>query len=169
MTSAFQIVHSCVRTAVPAASLSCPPAVHVGQHGNLRNPQTVNDDMHGYFRVAVSVRVEVQTRAWCPEMPAQNFSQFLPDQRSSRCPGVPWVKLMMCGGSLRPPFLVLAVAEIGAHTGNGKSSRHNSERICGSLHLGMVARLRQGGLHEKLVMLECEVFFSVPVVGIFVS
>ena len=32
--------------------------VHVGQHGNLRNPQTVNDDMHmDIFGVAVPVRV----------------------------------------------------------------------------------------------------------------
>ena len=53
----YQMVHSCVCAAVLAACFPVRWPVHVGQHGNLRNPQTVNDDMHmDIFGVEMCIR-----------------------------------------------------------------------------------------------------------------
>jgi len=66
------------------------------------------------------------------------------------------------------PFLVLTIAEIGAHTGNGKilpvAIQRGNAVVCPLYEPPVCVK---GGLHGKLVMLKCEVFFSVPVVGIF--
>ena len=66
------------------------------------------------------------------------------------------------------PFLVLAVAEIRPHTGNGKilpaAVQRGNTVICPRYQSPVCVK---GGLHGKLVMLECEVLFSVPVIRIF--
>jgi hypothetical protein len=66
------------------------------------------------------------------------------------------------------PLLVLAIAEIGAHTGNGKillvTIQRGNAVVCPRYQPPVCVK---GGLHGKLVMLECEVLFSVPVVRIF--
>ena len=82
---------------------------------------------------------------------------------------VPWVKADDVVVALYVlPFLVLAVAEIGAHTGNGKILPATIQRGYAVVYPRYEPPVCvKGGLHGKLVMLECEVFFSVPVVGIF--
>ena len=168
----FQIVHSCVRTAVLAACFPVRWPVHVGQHGNLRNPQTVNDDMHmDIFGVAVSVRVGADKGLVSGEMlGAELLAQLLrPINGQAVVRAVPWVKADDVVVALYVlPFLVLAVAEIGAHTGNGKILPATIQRGYAVVYPRYEPPVCvKGGLHGKLVMLECEVFFSVPVVGIF--
>ncbi len=58
MTSALEVFHSCVCAAVLHTGFSVCWSVHVGQHGNICNPQRIDYDMHmDIFGVVVSVRV----------------------------------------------------------------------------------------------------------------
>ncbi len=82
---------------------------------------------------------------------------------------VPWVKAddIVVGFHIFP-FLVLAIAEIGAQTGNSKIffaavQRGKAVALTGNKPPVFI----KGGFHGKLVMLKSEVGFRCSVVGIF--
>ena len=114
----------------------------------------------------------VQTRAWCPgKCSAQNFSPscLRPVYGQAVVRAVPWVKADDVVVALYVlPFLVLAVAEIGAHTGNGKILPATIQRG----YAVILPRYQppvfiKDGLHGKLVMLKCEIGFRCAIVRIF--
>ena len=147
-------------------------SVHVGQKRDSFNPQAVYDDMHmNVARVIVPVRVGTDNGLVSGEL---CFAKFLA-QRLCLINGqtvvrsVPWVKAddVVVGLHIFP-LLVLAIAEIGAHTGNGKI-------FPAAVQSGKAVVLTgdkppvfiKGGLHGKLVMLKSKVLLGCSVVGIF--
>ena len=168
----LEIFHSCVCAAVLAAVLRVRWSVHVGQKRDGFNPQAVYDDMHmNVARVIVPVRVGADNGLVSGEMLVAKFLA----QRLSLINGqtvvrsVPWVKAddIVVGFHIFP-FLVLAIAEIGAQTGNSKIffaavQRGKAVALTGNKPPVFI----KGGFHGKLVMLKSEVGFRCSVVGIF--
>ncbi len=101
--------------------------------------------------------------AWCPGNARAKFlaQRLRPVYGQAVVRRVPWVKADDVVVAFHIfPFLVLAVAEIGAHTGNGKI-------LLAAVQRGYSVVLPEyeppvfikGGLHGKLVMLKGEVLF----------
>ena len=91
-----------------------------------------------------------------------------PGLRSSRCVRVPWVKAddVVMAFHIFPP-LVLPVAEIGAHIGNGKIFVAAVQRGHPVILAGDQPPLFvKGGLHGKLVMLKGQIGFGGSVIGV---
>ena len=155
----FEILHSRVCAAVLAPGAGVRRSVHVGQQGYFLNPQTVNDDMHmDIAAVVVPVRVGAYQGLVSGEMRlTKSLAQLLRPVNGQAvvCP-VPWVK----GNDIVVafhifPLLVFAIAEIGAHTGNGKIlaaavQRGNAVILPRNKPPGFI----KGGAHGKLVMLK---------------
>ena len=168
----LEIFHSCVCAAVLHAAFCVRWSVHVGQKRDSFNPQAVYDDMHmNVARVIVSVRVGADNGLVSGEM---LFAKFLA-QRLCLINGqavvrsVPWVEAddIVVGLHIFP-FLVFAIAEIGAHTGYGKIfiaavQRGKAVVLTGDKPPVFI----KGRLHGKLVMLKGKVLLGCPVVGIF--
>ena len=168
----LEIFHSCVCAAVLAAVLRVRWSVHVGQKRDGFNPQAVYDDMHmNVARVIVPVRVGADNGLVSGEMLVAKFLaqrlRLINGQTVVR--SVPWVKAddIVVGFHIFP-FLVLAIAEIGAQTGNSKIffaavQRGKAVALTGNKPPVFI----KGGFHGKLVMLKSEVGFRCSVVGIF--
>ena len=168
----FEILHSCVGAAVLAPGFCICRSVHVGQQGYFLNPQTVNDDMHmDIAAVVVSVRVGADNGLVSGKLlPAKFLAKRLRPvygQAVVRC--VPWVKADNVVVAFHIfPLLVFPIAEIGAHTGNGKilAAAVQSGKpivLAGNKPPGFI----KGGAHGKLVMLKGQILLGCAVVGIF--
>ena len=168
----FEVFHSSVRAAMFAPGTGICRSVHVGQQGYFLNTQRIDNDMNmDIAAVVVSVRVDADNGLVSGEMLGTKFlAQCLRPvygQAVVRC--VPWVK----GNDIVVafhifPFLVFPIAEIGAHTGNGKILAPAIQRS----YAVILPRYQppvfiKGGLHGKLVMLKCEIGFRCAIVRIF--
>ena len=134
----------------------------------------IDNDMHmDIAAVVVSVRVGADNGLVSGEM---LFAKFLA-QRLCLINGqavvrsVPWVEAddIVVGLHIFP-FLVFAIAEIGAHTGYGKIfiaavQRGKAVVLTGDKPPVFI----KGRLHGKLVMLKGKVLLGCPVVGIFIA
>ena len=146
--------------------------VHVGQERDFLYPQAVNDDMHmDIAAVVMPVRVGAYKGLVAGEMlGAKLLAQCLrPVYGQAVVRAVPWVKAddIVVAFHIFPP-LVLPIAEICPHTGNGKILPAAVQRgqpvvLAGDKPAGFI----KDGLHGKLVMLEKQVLFGGSVVGIF--
>jgi len=168
----LEIFHSGVGAAVLAALPCVGWSVHVGQKRDFVNPQGVDDDMHmDIAAVVMAVRVGAYKGLVAGEMlGAKLLTQRLRlvyGQAVVRC--VPWVKAddVVVAFHIFPP-LVLSIAEICPHTGNGKILPAAVQRgqpvvLAGDKPAGFI----KDGLHGKLVMLKKQVLFGGSVVGVF--
>ena len=168
----FQIFHSCVCAAVFTPGAGVRWSVHVGQQRHFLNPQTVNDDMHmDISAVVVSVRMGADYGLVSGEVCfTKSLAQLLrPVNGQAVVRPVPWVKadnVVVAFHIL--PLLVFAIAEIGAHTGNGKIFPAAVQRC----YAVIIPRYQspisvKSGAHGKLVMLKGQILFGCAVVGIF--
>ena len=121
--------------------------------------------------MVVSVRVGADNGLVSGKLfPAKFFAQHLRPvygQTVVRC--VPWVKADNVVVTFYIfPLLVLPIAEIGAHTGNGKIFAAAVQR-CNSVVLPKHEPpvFIKGGLHGKLVMFKGEVLLGCAIVRIF--
>ena len=121
----FEVFHRSVRTAVLTPGAGICRSVHVGQQGDFLDPQGIDNDVDmNIAAVVVSVRMGADNGLMTGKMlPAQNSSPNACAQSTVKplSARVPWVK----GNDIVVafhifPLLIFAVAEIGAHTGNGK-------------------------------------------------
>ena len=168
----FQIFHSCVCTAVLTPGAGVRRSVHVGQQRYFLNPQTVNDDMHmDIAAVIVSVRVGADNGLVSGEVGGtKSLAQLLRPVNGQAvvCP-VPWVKadnVVVAFHIL--PLLVFAIAEIGAHTGNGKIFLAAVQRSYAVILAGDKPPVFiKSGAHGKLVMLKGQILLGCAVVGVF--
>ena len=168
----LEIFHSCVCAAVLHAGFCVCWSVHIGQKRDSFNPQTVYDDMHmNVAGVVVSVRVGADNGLVSGKMLSAKFLaqrlRLINGQTVVR--SVPWVKADDIVVRLHIfPFLVLAIVEIGAHTGNGKIFLAAVQRGKTVVLTGdKLPVFIKGGLHGKLVMLKSKVLLGCSVVGIF--
>ena len=147
-------------------------SVHVGQQRHIFDPQTVDDDMHmDVAGLVVPVRVGADDRLMTGKLflaePLAKLLCLIYGQPVVRA--VPWVKaddVMVALDILA--LLILAVAEVRAHTGNCKiflAAVQRGNAVILSRHKPPVGVQR--GLHGELVMCKGQVFFSVAVVGVF--
>ena len=168
----LEIFHSGVGAAVLAALPCVGWSVHVGQKRDFINPQGVDDDMHmDIAAVVMPVRVGAYKGLVAGEMlGAKLLAQFLrPVYGQAVVRPVPWVKAddIVVAFHIFPP-LVLPIAEICPHTGNGKILPAAVQRgqpvvLAGDKPAGFI----KDGLHGKLVMLKKQVLFGGSVVGVF--
>ncbi len=145
--------------------------VHVGQERHFLYPQAVNDDMHmDVAAVVMPVRVGADKGLMAGEM---LFTELLP-QRLRPVYGqavvrpVPWVKAddIVVAFHILPPLIFL-IAEIGAHTRNGKILAAAVQRGQAIILTGdKPAVFIKDGLHSKFVMLKEQVLFGGSVVGV---
>ena len=168
----FEVFHSSVRAAMFAPGTGICRSVHVGQQGYFLNTQRIDNDMNmDIAAVVVSVRVDADNGLVSGEMLVAKFLaqrlRLINGQTVVR--SVPWVKAddIVVGFHIFP-FLVLAIAEIGAQTGNSKIffaavQRGKAVALTGNKPPVFI----KGGFHGKLVMLKSEVGFRCSVVGIF--
>ena len=168
----FEVFHRRVCAAVFAPGAGVCRSVHVRQERNFLYPQRIDNNMHmDIAAVVVSVRVGADNGLVSGKLlPAKFLAQRLrPVYGQTVVHRVPWVKAdNVVVAFYIFPLLVLPIAEIGAHTGNGKILPATIQRGYAVVYPRYEPPVCvKGGLHGKLVMLECEVFFSVPVVGIF--
>ena len=138
----FEVFHSSVRAAMFAPGTGICRSVHVGQQGYFLNTQRIDNDMNmDIAAVVVSVRVDADNGLVSGEM---------------------------LGTKLLAHCLVFPIAEIGAHTGNGKILAPAIQRS----YAVILPRYQppvfiKGGLHGKLVMFKCEIGFRCAIVRIF--
>ena len=168
----LEIFHRRVGTAVLASSFCVRWSVHIGQQRHIFNPQTVDDDMHmDVTGLVMPVRVGADDSLMTGKLlPAKHLAKLLrlvhgqPVVRA-----VPWVKaddVMVALNVLA--LLILAIAEVGAHTGNGKiffAAVQRGNAVILSRYKPPL--LVQRGLHGKLVVRKGQVFFCVAVIGVF--
>ena len=168
----FEILHRRVGAAVLASGFRVGGSVHVGQQRHIFDPQTVDDDMHmDVAGLVMPVRVgaddSLMTGKLLPAKPLTKLLRLVHGQPIVRA--VPWVKaddVMVALDILA--LLILAIAEVGAHTGNCKIFLAAVQRG----NAVILSRYKppacvQRGLHGKLVVRKGQVFFSVSVVGVF--
>ena len=142
-----------------------------GQERHFLYPQAVNDDMHmDVAAVVMPVRVGADKGLMAGEM---LFTELLP-QRLRPVYGqavvrpVPWVKAddIVVAFHILPPLIFL-IAEIGAHTRNGKILAAAVQRGQAIILTGdKPAVFIKDGLHSKFVMLKEQVLFGGSVVGV---
>ena len=121
--------------------------------------------------VVVSVRMGADNGLMTGKMLGTKFlSQCLrPIYGQTVVRAVPWVK----GNDIVVafhifPLLIFAVAEIGAHTGNGKiffAAVQRGDSVILPRH--KTTRFIKGGLHGKLVMLKGQILLGCTVISIF--
>ena len=168
----FEIFHRRVGTAVLASGFCVRWSVHVGQQRHIFDPQTVDDDMHmDVAGLVMPVRVgaddRLMTGKLLPAKPLAKLLRLIHGQPVVRA--VPRVKadnVMVALDILA--LLILAIAEVGAHTGNCKiflAAVQRGNAVILSRHKPPVRVQRR--LHGKLIVRKGQVFFSVAVVGVF--
>ena len=168
----LEVAQGRVGTAVLATGFRIGWPVHVGQERDFLYPQAVNDDMHmDIAAVVMAVRVGAYKGLVAGEMlGAKLLAQLLrPVYGQTVVRAVPWVKAddIVVAFHIFPP-LVLLIAEICPHTGNGKILPAAVQRgqpvvLAGDKPAGFI----KDGLHGKLVMLKQQVLFGGSVVGVF--
>ena len=167
----FEIFHRRVGTAVFASSFRIGGSVHVGQQRHIFDPQTVDDDMNmDVAGLVMPVRVgaddSLMTGKLLPAKPLAKLLCLVHGQPVVRA--VPWVKADDVMVALYILFLlILAIAEVGAHTGNRKiflAAVQGGNTVILSRHKPPVCVQR--GLHGKFVMRKGQILFSVAVVGV---
>src|SRR5699024_9337065 len=166
----FEVAHGSVGTAVLATGFCVSWPVHVGQERHFLYPQAVNDDMHmDVAAVVMPVRVGADKGLFGEML----FTELLP-QRLRPVYGqavvrpVPWVKAddIVVAFHILPPLIFL-IAEIGAHTRNGKILAAAVQRGQAIILTGdKPAVFIKDGLHSKFVMLKEQVLFGGSVVGV---
>ena len=167
----LEIFHSGVGAAVLAALPCVGWSVHVGQKRDFINPQGVDDDMHmDIAAVVMPVRVGAYKGLVAGEMLCAKFlAQFLrPVYGQAVVRPVPWVKAddIVVAFHILPPLIFL-IAEIGAHTRNGKILAAAVQRGQAIILTGdKPAVFIKDGLHSKFVMLKEQVLFGGSVVGV---
>ena len=168
----FEVFHRRVCAAVFAPGAGVCRSVHVRQERNFLYPQRIDNDMHmDIAAVVVSVRVGADNGLVSGKLlPAKFLAQRLrPVYGQTVVHRVPWVKAdNVVVAFYIFPLLVLPIAEIGAHTGNGKilvAAVQRGYSIVLSEHEPPV--FIKGGLHGKLVMFKGEVLFGCAIVRIF--
>ena len=168
----FEIFHRRVGTAVFASSFRIGGSVHVGQQRHIFDPQTVDDDMNmDVAGLVMPVRVgaddSLMTGKLLPAKPLAKLLCLVHGQPVVRA--VPWVKADDVMVALYILFLlILAIAEVGAHTGNRKiflAAVQGGNTVILSRHKPPVCVQR--GLHGKFVMRKGQILFCVAVVGVF--
>ncbi len=168
----FEIFHRRVGAAVLASGFCVRWSVHIGQQRHIFNPQTVDDDMHmDVAGLVMPVRVGaddcLMTGKLLPAEPLTKLLRLVHGQPVIRA--VPWVKaddVMVALDVLA--LLILAIAEVGTHTGNREiilAAVQRGNAVILSRHKPPVCVQR--GLHGKLIVRKGQVFFSVAVVGVF--
>ena len=168
----FEIFHRRVGAAVLASGFRVGGSVHVGQQRHIFDPQTVDDDMHmDVAGLVMPVRVGADDRLMTgklfPAKPLAKLLRLVHGQPVVRA--VPWVKaddIVMALDILA--LLILAIAEVGAHTGNCKiflAAVQGGNAVIPSRHKPPFCVQR--GLHGKLVVRKGQVFFCIAVVGVF--
>ena len=168
----FEVFHRRVCAAVFAPGAGVCRSVHVRQERNFLYPQRIDNDMHmDIAAVVVSVRVGADNGLVSGKLlPAKFLAQRLrPVYGQTVVHRVPWVKAdNVVVAFYIFPLLVLPIAEIGAHTGNGKilvAAVQRGYSIVLSEHEPPV--FIKGGLHGKLVMFKGEVLLGCAIVRIF--
>ena len=168
----FEVFHSSVRAAMFAPGTGICRSVHVGQQGYFLNTQRIDNDMNmDIAAVVVSVRVGADNGLVSGKLlPAKFLAQRLrPVYGQAVVHRVPWVKAdNVVVAFYIFPLLVLPIAEIGAHTGNGKI-------LVAAVQRGYSVVLPEheppvfikGGLHGKLVMFKGEVLLGCAIIRIF--
>ena len=147
-------------------------SVHVRQKRHIFGPQTVDDDMHmDVAGLVMPVRMGADNRLMTgklfPAKPLAKLLRLIYGQPVVRT--VPRVKadnVMVALDVLA--LLILAIAEVGAHTGNCKiflAAVQRGNAVILSRHKPPVCVQRR--LHGKLIVRKGQVFFSVAVVGVF--
>ena len=168
----FEVFHRRVCAAVFAPGAGVCRSVHIGQEWNFGYPQRIDNDMHmDIAAVVVSVRVGADNGLVSGKMLGTEFlAQCLrPVYGQAVVRAVPWVK----GNDIVVafhifPLLIFAVAEIGAHTRNGKIFLTAVQRgYSVVLPENKPPVFIKGGLHGKLVMFKGEVLFGCAIVRIF--
>lgn len=169
MTSALKYRRA---AAVLAARFCIGRSVHVGQEGDFLDPQAVDDDMHmNIAAVVVSIRVGANQGLMVGKMRlAELLLQHLrPVCGQAVVRPVPWGKAddVLVTFHIVPP-LICSIAEIGAHTGNGKvPAAAVQDGQAAALTGNQPAVFVQEWLVSKRVMLKQEILFGGSVVGIF--
>ena len=168
----FEVFHRRVCAAVFAPGAGVCRSVHVRQERNFLYPQRIDNDMHmDIAAVVVSVRVGADNGLVSGEMLGTKFlAQCLrPVYGQAVVHRIPWVKAdNVVVAFYIFPLLVLPIAEIGAHTGNGKilvAAVQRGYSIVLSEHEPPV--FIKGGLHGKLVMFKGEVLLGCAIIRIF--
>ena len=168
----FEVFHRRVCAAVFAPGAGVCRSVHVRQERNFLYPQRIDNDMHmDIAAVVVSVRVGADNGLVSGKLlPAKFLAQRLrPVYGQTVVHRVPWVKAdNVVVAFYIFPLLVLPIAEIGAHTGNGKilvAAVQRGYSIVLPEHEPPV--FIKGGLHGKLVMFKGEVLLGCAIVRIF--
>ncbi len=168
----FEVFHRRVCAAVFAPGAGVCRSVHVRQERNFLYPQRIDNDMHmDIAAVVVSVRVGADNGLVSGKLlPAKFLAQRLrPVYGQTVVHRVPWVKAdNVVVAFYIFPLLVLPIAEIGAHTGNGKilvAAVQRGYSIVLSEHEPPV--FIKGGLHGKLVMFKGEVLLGCAIIRIF--
>ena len=167
----LEIFHRRVGAAVLASGFCVRWSVHIGQQRHIFDPQTIDDDMHmDVAGLVMPVRVGADNRL----MTGKLFSAKLLAKLLRLVHGQPVVRPVprvkadnvMVLDILA--LLILAIAEVGEHTGNCKiflAAVQRGNAVILSRHKPPVGVQR--GLHGELVMCKGQVFFSVAVVGVF--
>ena len=168
----FEVFHRRVCAAVFAPGAGVCQSVHVRQERNFLYPQRIDNDMHmDIAAVVVSVRVGADNGLVSGKLlPAKFLAQRLrPVYGQTVVHRVPWVKAdNVVVAFYIFPLLVLPIAEIGAHTGNGKilvAAVQRGYSIVLPEHEPPV--FIKGGLHGKLVMFKGEVLLGCAIIRIF--